>query len=53
MRTYPRDWSKRKAAVRNKLGSRCMNCGVVLSGDTYHHWKGALRPDSMFLHTHH
>lgn len=30
-----------------------MKCGIVLSNKTYHHWKGGLRKDSMFLHTHH
>ncbi len=53
MKTYPKDWNKRKTAIRNKLGNRCKKCGIVLSRETFHHWKGKLRPDSMFLHTHH
>jgi len=53
MSNYPIDWQRRKTGIRNKLENVCQRCGIVLDDTHYHYWKGKLRKDSMFLHTHH
>lgn len=53
MGSYPTDWNKRKTALRNKFANTCQNCGIVLSDNSFHFWKGKHRRDTMFLQTHH